>query len=102
MELPSPRSPTARSHDTAVESPLVFKDEGKNVTSYSATVAIFEREDTEIRSSILDTFRKPSSATVHFSVGPSADVTFVGNGVTTSRAARRRDCRCSILAVGFS
>src|SRR5208337_2091978 len=61
-----------------------FKDVWKNVTSYSATVVVFEREGTEVRSSILDyTFRKPSSATVHFSAGPNAGVTVVWNGGNT-------------------
>jgi outer membrane lipoprotein-sorting protein len=40
-----------------------FKDIWKNVTSYSATVIVFERKGTEVQSSVLDyTFRKPSSA----------------------------------------
>ena len=66
-----------------------FKDVWKNVTSYSATVVVFEREGTEVRSSILDyTFRKPSSATVHFSAGPNAGVTVVWNGGNTVVAHR--------------
>ena len=61
-----------------------FKDIWKNVTSYSATVIVFEREGTEVQSSVLDyTFRKPSSATVHFSGGPNAGVTVVWNGGNT-------------------
>jgi outer membrane lipoprotein-sorting protein len=66
-----------------------FKDVWKNVTSYSATVVVFERERTEVLSSILDyTFRKPSSATVHFSAGPNAGVTVVWNGGNTVIAHR--------------
>jgi outer membrane lipoprotein-sorting protein len=61
-----------------------FQDIWKNVTSYSATVIVFERQGTEVQSSVLDyTFRKPSSATVHFTVGPNAGVTVVWNGGNT-------------------
>jgi outer membrane lipoprotein-sorting protein len=61
-----------------------FKDLWKNVTSYSATVIVFERKGTEVESSVLDyTFRKPSSATVHFSAGPHAGVTLVWDGGDT-------------------
>jgi outer membrane lipoprotein-sorting protein len=61
-----------------------FKDIWKNVTSYSATVIVFEREGTEVQSSVLDyTFRKPSSATAHFSGGPNAGITVVWNGGNT-------------------
>ena len=66
-----------------------FKDVWKNVTSYSATVVVFEREGTEVQSSVLDyTFRKPSSATAHFSGGPNAGVTVVWNGGNTVIAHR--------------
>jgi outer membrane lipoprotein-sorting protein len=55
-----------------------FEDVWKNVTSYSATVIVSEREGTEERSSILNyTFHKPSSATVHFIAGANAGVTVV-------------------------
>jgi outer membrane lipoprotein-sorting protein len=61
-----------------------FKDIWKNVTSYSATVIVFERQGTEVQSSVLDyTFRKPSSATVHFTGGPNAGVTVLWNGGST-------------------
>jgi hypothetical protein len=66
-----------------------FKDIWKNVASYSATVIVFEREGTEVQSSVLDyTFRKPSSATVHFSEGPHAGVTVVWDGGNTVVAHR--------------
>jgi outer membrane lipoprotein-sorting protein len=66
-----------------------FKEVWKNVTSYSATVIVVEREGTEVRSSILDyTFHKPSSATVHFTAGPNAGVTVVWNGGNTVVAHR--------------
>jgi outer membrane lipoprotein-sorting protein len=66
-----------------------FKAVWKNVTWYSATVIVFERQGTEVQSSVLDyTFRKPSSATVHFSGGPNAGVTVVWNGGNTVVAHR--------------
>lgn len=66
-----------------------FEDVWKNVTSYSATVIVSEREGTEERSSILNyTFHKPSSATVHFIAGPNAGVTVVWNGGDTVVAHR--------------
>jgi outer membrane lipoprotein-sorting protein len=67
----------------------VFKDVWKNVTSYSATVIVFERMGTEVQSSVLDyTFRKPSSATEHFTEGANAGVTVVWNGGNTVVAHR--------------
>ena len=66
-----------------------FNDVWKGVTSYSATVIVFERQGTEVQSSVLDyTFRKPSSATVHFTAGPNAGVTVVWNGGDTVVAHR--------------
>jgi outer membrane lipoprotein-sorting protein len=66
-----------------------FKDVWNSVTSYSATVVVFEREGTEVQSSVLDyTFRKPSSATVHFIAGRNAGVTVVWNGGDTVVAHR--------------
>jgi outer membrane lipoprotein-sorting protein len=66
-----------------------FNDIWKSVTSYTATVIVFEREGTEVQSSVLDyTFRKPSSATVHFTAGPNAGVTVVWNGADTVVAHR--------------
>ncbi|MGO9935472.1 MAG: hypothetical protein ACLPV8_27185 [Steroidobacteraceae bacterium] len=66
-----------------------FKDIWKTVTSYSATVIVFERQGTEVQSSVLDyTFRKPSSATVHFTAGPNTGVTVEWNGGGTVVAHR--------------
>ncbi len=66
-----------------------FNDVWRSVTSYSATVIVFEREGKEVQSSVLDyTFRKPSSATVHFAAGPNAGVTVVWNGADTVVAHR--------------
>lgn len=61
-----------------------FKGVWQNITSYSATVIVFEREGTEVQSSVLDyTFRKPSSATVYFSAGSHAGITVVWDGGDT-------------------
>src|SRR5579872_6319322 len=66
-----------------------FEHAWANVTAYSATVAVFEREGTQVSSTVLDyTFRKPSSATVHFDAGPNAGVTVVWNGGDTVIAHR--------------
>ncbi len=69
---------TAQAQNAEPPAWAAFEDVWKNVTSYSATVIVFEREGAEVQSSLLDyTFRKPSSATVHFSGGPNAGVTVV-------------------------
>jgi outer membrane lipoprotein-sorting protein len=74
----------ARAQNAEPPAWTAFKDVWENVTSYSATVIVFEREGTEVQSSVLDyTFRKPSSATVHFTEGPNAGVTVVWNGSNT-------------------
>lgn len=66
-----------------------FEQAWANITAYSATVAIFEREGTQVPSSVLDyTFRKPSSATVHFVAGKNAGVTLVWDGGATVVAHR--------------
>jgi len=79
----------ARAQNAEPPAWAAFKDVWKNVTSYSATVIVFEREGTEVQSSVLDyTFRKPSSATVHFTEGPGAGVTVVWNGGNTVVAHR--------------
>jgi hypothetical protein len=68
---------------------VAFERAWANVTAYSATVAVFERQGTQVSSSVLDyTFRKPSSATVHFVAGPNAGVTVVWNGGDTVVAHR--------------
>jgi outer membrane lipoprotein-sorting protein len=68
---------------------VAFERAWANVTAYSATVAVFEREGTQVQSTVLDyTFRKPSSATVHFDAGANAGVTVVWNGGDTVVAHR--------------
>ena len=66
-----------------------FEKTWADVTSYSATVAIFEREGTQVQSSVLDyTFSKPASATVHFVAGQNVGATVVWNGGGTVVAHR--------------
>jgi len=70
---------------------VAFRDLWKDVTWYSATVIVSEREGAEVRSSILNyTFHKPSSSTVYFTAGPNAGVTVVWNGGDTVVAHRGR------------
>jgi len=74
---------------TPVPAWAAFEQVWDNVTAYSATVAVFEREGTQVQSSVLDyTFRKPSSATVHFVAGPNSGVTVVWSGGDTVVAHR--------------
>jgi outer membrane lipoprotein-sorting protein len=59
------------------------------IAAYSATIAIFEREGTQVQSSVLDyTFSKPANATVHFVAGKNNGVTVVWNGSDTVTAHR--------------
>jgi len=68
---------------------MAFKQTWANITSYSASVAIFERQGSEVQSSVLDfTFTKPSTATVHFTEGVNAGVTLVWDGGDTVVARR--------------
>ena len=82
--IPAQAQAQAQAQDAGPPAWAAFIDVWENVTSYSATVIVFEREGTEVQSSVLDyTFRKPSSATVHFTAGPNAGVTVVWNGGNT-------------------
>ena len=66
-----------------------FKQTWEGVSAYSATVAVYEREGTQVQSWVLDyTFRKPSSATVHFTTGANAGATGVWSGGDTVVARR--------------
>ena len=79
----------AQAQSTEPSAWAAFTDVWKSITSYSATVIVFEREGSEVQSSVLDyTFRKPSSATVHFTAGPNAGCTVVWNGGDTVVAHR--------------
>lgn len=79
----------SQAHNAEPPAWAAFQGIWKNVTSYSATVIVFEREGAEVRSSTLDyTFHKPSSATVHFIAGPNAGVTVAWNGGDTVVAHR--------------
>jgi outer membrane lipoprotein-sorting protein len=80
-------APPARTQ--GVSSWTAFERTWANVSSYSATVAVFEREGAQVQNSVLDyTFRKPASATVHFIAGKNAGVTVVWNGGNTVVAHR--------------
>jgi outer membrane lipoprotein-sorting protein len=66
-----------------------FEKTWAGISAYSATVAIFEREATQVQSSVLDyTFSKPSSATVHFVAGQNVGVTVIWGGGSTVVAHR--------------
>lgn len=81
--------PTLLSAQTAPAAWAAFEKRWADVTSYSATVAIFEREGAQVQSSVLDyTFSKPATATVHFVAGKNVGVTVVWNGGTTVVAHR--------------
>jgi outer membrane lipoprotein-sorting protein len=68
---------------------VAFEQTWAGVTAYSATVAIFERDDAQVQSSVLDyTFRKPANATVHFVAGKNAGVTVAWDGGATVVAHR--------------
>jgi hypothetical protein len=50
---------------------------------------MFEQKDAQVQNWVFDyTFRKPSSATAHYNVGPNAGVTVVWNGGDTVTAHR--------------
>jgi outer membrane lipoprotein-sorting protein len=73
----------------AVPAWVSFEQTWATVSAYSATVAVFEREGTQVQSSVLDyTFRKPSSATVHFVAGANLGVTVDWSGGATVVAHR--------------
>jgi outer membrane lipoprotein-sorting protein len=58
-----------------------FEKTWEDVLSYSATVAIFERQGTQVQSSVVDyTFSKPASALVHFVAGKNTGVTVAWDG----------------------
>ncbi|MGB8205176.1 MAG: hypothetical protein WCE83_10905 [Candidatus Baltobacteraceae bacterium] len=60
---------------------LAFEHAWANITAYSTTVTTFEQEGTRTQTWVFDyTFRKPTSATVHYNKGPNAGVTAVWNG----------------------
>jgi outer membrane lipoprotein-sorting protein len=81
--------PTPLRAQTAPAAWTAFEKMWEEVTSYSATIAIFERDGTQVQSSVLDyTFGKPASATVHFVAGKNIGVTVVWNGGGTVVAHR--------------
>jgi outer membrane lipoprotein-sorting protein len=81
--------PLASQAQTVPAAWSAFEQTWANVSAYSATVAIFEREDAQVESSVLDyTFRKPASATVHFVAGKNSGATVVWAGGDTVVAHR--------------
>jgi hypothetical protein len=61
--LPAPSSAPAQGLDG-------FAQAWAGVTAYSATVAVFEQEDAQVRNVVFDyRFRKPSSVSVHVTAG---------------------------------
>lgn len=81
--------PSATPAQTGPAAWNAFEQTWGGVDAYSATVAIFEREDAQVQSSVLDyTFSKPSSATVHFDAGKNVGVTVIWGGGATVVAHR--------------
>lgn len=87
-----PAAPTPAALSPAAGGPpawVAFKQTWSTIASYTATVAVFEREGTQVQSTVLDySFTKPSTATVHFTEGVNAGVTVVWNGGATVVAHR--------------
>jgi outer membrane lipoprotein-sorting protein len=55
-----------------------------NADAYTAHITMFEREETQVQTSVLDyTFSKPANATVHFLAGKNAGVFVVWSGGPT-------------------
>lgn len=66
-----------------------FEQTWAKVSAYSATVAVFEREGTQVQNSVLEyTFSKPSSATVRFVAGANVGDMVVWSGGDTVAAHR--------------
>jgi outer membrane lipoprotein-sorting protein len=87
--IPANAQSASPSRTQGVSSWTAFERTWSNVSSYSATVAVFERDGAQVQNSVLDyTFRKPASATVHFIAGKNAGVTVVWNGGNTVVAHR--------------
>jgi outer membrane lipoprotein-sorting protein len=60
-----------------------------HLTSYTATVTVFERKEAQVQNVVLEyTFHKPSSVTTHVDAGPNAGVTMVWDGGPTVVAHR--------------
>lgn len=84
----APLEPTPASAAKYVSS---FAQAWAGVTSYSATVAVFEQKGTLIQNLVFDyTFRKPAIVTVHIVSGPNAGATLSWDGGTTVVARRGR------------
>ncbi|HEY9085387.1 MAG TPA: hypothetical protein VIN40_05560 [Candidatus Tyrphobacter sp.] len=89
MLVPRVASPEAGRAQTQPTAWAAFTLAWAGIVGYSATVTIFEQEGAQVQNLVLDyTFRKPSSAVVHFVQGPNAGVTLVWNGGSTMAAHR--------------
>lgn len=66
-----------------------FQDAWAGVTSYSATVTVFEQNGTAAQNVVFDyTFKKPSNVTVHVAKGMNSGVTLDWSGGSTIIAHR--------------
>ena len=92
--VPSPR-PTATSPEAtstgAAKYVSSYAQAWAAITSYTATVTVFEQKDTQVQNLVFDyMFRKPATVTVHVVAGPNAGAILDWNGGTTVVASRGR------------
>ncbi|HTW85409.1 MAG TPA: hypothetical protein VMD91_15175 [Candidatus Sulfotelmatobacter sp.] len=88
---PPPITPTVAVPTTTTPQAVLgqFATAWATVTSYTATVSIFERAGTQTQNVVLEyTFHRPSNVSVHVDAGPNAGVTMVWDGGTTVVAHR--------------
>jgi outer membrane lipoprotein-sorting protein len=92
--LPSPRPTAAPLEATPAGAAKYVSDFAQawaSVTSYTATVTVFEQKGTQVQNLIFDyTFRKPSTVTVHVVYRPNAGAILSWDGGTTLVATRGR------------
>jgi hypothetical protein len=82
-------APAASSTDAAQAVLAQFAAAWAQVTSYTATVTIFERKDAQTQNIVLEyAFHRPSNVTVHVDAGPNAGVTMAWSGGATVVAHR--------------
>jgi outer membrane lipoprotein-sorting protein len=94
--IPSPTATTSRAPSplpapsgAAAQRLDAFTRAWAAVTSYTATVTVFEQKDTQVQNVVFNyAFRKPASVTVHVASGSNAGVTLVWDGGTTVVAHR--------------
>jgi outer membrane lipoprotein-sorting protein len=92
--LPSPRQTATPLGATPVGAAKYVSDFAQawaGVTSYTATVTVFEQKGAQVQNLIFDyAFRKPSTVTVHVVSGPNAGAILSWDGGTTVVASRGR------------